>query len=117
MLEWVVELKNKLIEFITTLYNPDGVPVLYDMYQHYIKKLSGNPNEQSMLHYSDNNQYLSSLENTNKQLLMVVEELTNKYNSLQQNYKQVLQNNSSSQNQLNSISLSPRTSGVLCRKN
>jgi hypothetical protein len=41
----VIELKNKLIEFITTLYNPDGVPVLYDMYQHYIKKLSGNPNE------------------------------------------------------------------------
>ena len=36
----MIELKNKLIEFITTLYNPDGDPVLYDMYQYYIKKLS-----------------------------------------------------------------------------
>ena len=30
--EWVIELKNKLLEFINTLYNPDGVPVLFDMY-------------------------------------------------------------------------------------
>ena len=41
IIEWVIELRNKLIEFIQSLYNADGTPVLYEMYQNYLTNLMG----------------------------------------------------------------------------
>lgn len=32
ILEWIVELQNKLHDFLTTLYSNDENPVLFDMY-------------------------------------------------------------------------------------
>lgn len=39
-IEWIIDLRNKLYEFLSTLYSTDGPPVLCDMYHTYINHLN-----------------------------------------------------------------------------
>ena len=87
--EWVVDIKNKLTIFLSSIGANDKPPLLYEIYIAYMKNsLTGDI-------IAKENEYvnlITNLETSNKELMGILQEFNEKYGSLLKNYN-ILQKN------------------------
>lgn len=88
--EWIVNLRSKLLEFLSNLFNSQEVPLLFQLFQHYQgnKSLGMNISPGSHEPLENKERYIQQLEANNKELVTVIQDFNAKYTQMQRNYKQ-----------------------------
>jgi len=88
--EWIINLRSKLLEFLSNLFNSQEVPFLYQIFQYYQgnKSLNMNMSPQSLDTVENKERYIQQLETNNKELVTVIQDFNTKYTQMQKNYKQ-----------------------------
>ena len=88
--EWIINLRGKLLEFLSNLFNSQEVPFLYQIFQYYQgnKSLNMNMSPQSLNTGENKEIYIQQLEANNKELVTVIQDFNTKYTQMQKNYKQ-----------------------------
>lgn len=89
--EWIINLRNKLLEFLTNLFNSQEMPFLYQIFQLYQNNKSNmnmNISPQSIDSIENKDRYIQQIEANNKELLSVIQDFNTKYTQMQKNYKQ-----------------------------
>lgn len=91
--EWIINLRSKLLEFLTNLFNSQEMPFLYQIFQAFSSNKSSlnmNMSPQSIdnINVESKDKYISQLEANNKELINVIQDFNTKYTQMQKNYKQ-----------------------------
>lgn len=85
--DWVYELRNQLVEFINSMYSFEDQPFLIHMYQEYIQKKEPQHTEEEynklLEERNEYMQYVTELENNNRELVDILQDYHNKYKSLE----------------------------------
>ena len=99
---WITDVRSKLVQLLKSLYPANQLPILYQMYEMYIKNgAKGSPNKEYLHAENDKERdkeiqeyvnAIAELENTNKELMGILQEFNMKYGSLLKNYN-ILQKN------------------------
>ena len=89
--DWIINLRAKLVEFLTNLFNSQETPFLFQVFQYYQgtkSSLNMNMSPQSLDSVENKERYIGQLEGNNKELVTVIQDFNAKYTQMQKNYKQ-----------------------------
>ena len=89
--EWIVDVRNKLTAFLSSIGGNDKPPLLYQMYVNYMKNTSSLADDAPGKEEEYVN-LITNLETSNKELMAILQEFNDKYGSLLKNYN-ILQKN------------------------
>jgi len=88
--EWIIELKSKLQSFLEQIGSNEHLPVLYQMYEAYVK--SGNGIVTKTRVGGEYETTITQLEANNQDLMNLLQDYSEKYEGLSKNYEIVKRN-------------------------